>query len=267
MKSRLIILTALLSLFIGGNAFGWGRDIHATIAYIAERHLTPEAKQNIEACIEGRSIVYFASWMDNYREETSHWRHSAYYDVNTGKPVGTAYPELSSTIEKLKNYKEMKEDDLKLHIYHLLHALGDFHCPGHTYFQNKDRSWKLNSHYDIVFVDGKVTSFHKVWDTPLMRYPRSAFGYMDFAHSLDCNISQEYIDKVTAGDLYEWLCEVAQESRYIYDVMKKMPKGTPKEELSRMDLEILQNFGELADTQILKGGLRMAKVINDIFGK
>ena len=90
---------------------------------------------------------------------------------------------------------------------------------------------------------------------------------MDFAHSLDCNISQEYIDKVTAGELYDWLCEMSQESRYIYDVMKKMPKGTPKEELSRMDYDILQNFGELADVQILKGGLRMAKVINEIFGK
>lgn len=267
MKSRVIILSALLSLFIGGNAWGWGRDVHATITYIAERHLTPEAKANIEACIDGRSIVYYASWMDNFREESKQWRHSAYYYVETGKPAGTAYPELSTTIKKLGNYKSLSDKELKERIYHLVHALGDFHCPGHTYSQNEDRSWKLNSHYDVVFVDGKVMSYHKIWDTNLIRYLHPSFGYMDFAHSLDCNISQEYIDRVTAGGLYEWLCDTYQCSKYIYDVMKKMPKGTPKEELSRMTLDQVQEFNTLADEQILKAGLRMAKVINEAFGK
>lgn len=267
MKTRITILATLLTLMVGTNAWGWGRDIHATIAYIAERHLTPKAKENIEACIDGRSIVYFASWMDNYREESKMWRHSAYYHVDTHKPVGTAYPELSTTIEKLNDYKSLSEQDCKMRIYHLVHALGDFHCPGHTYFQNDDRSFKLNSHYDIVFVDKKVMSFHAIWDTNIMRYLRSAYGYMDFAHALDCNISQEYIDKVTAGGLYEWLCDMAEECAYIYEVVPKKEKGTPKEELSQVSLDTLQDFGCLADRAILKAGLRMAKVINEAFGK
>lgn len=47
-----------------GTAFGWGKSGHDAIAYIAECNLTPKAKKNIEKYLDGRSIVYYASWMD-----------------------------------------------------------------------------------------------------------------------------------------------------------------------------------------------------------
>lgn len=267
MKTKLTILTIALSVFAASTAWGWGRDAHATIAYIAERHLTPEAKQNIEAQIDGRSIVYYASWMDNHREEVRQWRHSAYYDPITHKPTGTAYTELNTTIEKLRDYKSLSERKRKEHIYHLVHAMGDFHCPGHTYLLSADGKTKVNTHYDVVGHDGKVTRFHTVWDLHVIRHFHSTFGYMDFAHSLDNNLSQDYIDHVTAGNLYDWLCETCNESLWIYDMVPKKPKGTPKAELSRINIVQLQEMGLLADRQIVKAGLRLAKVINEVFGE
>ena len=50
-----------------GTAFGWGKSGHDAIAYIAECNLTPKARKNIEKYLDGRSIVYYASWMDVYR--------------------------------------------------------------------------------------------------------------------------------------------------------------------------------------------------------
>jgi hypothetical protein len=266
-KTRFTILATLLTLMVGTNAWGWGRDVHATITYIAERHLTPQAKANIEACIDGRSIVYYASWMDNHQEESKMWRHSSYYDKDTHKPVGTAYTELSTTIEKLGDYKSLSETECRHRLYHLLHALGDFHCPGHTYVQSADRSFKRNTHYNVVWIDNKETSYHTVWDILLVRYLRSAFGYMDFGHSLDCNIPQQYVEQVTAGTLYDWMCETANRCVHIYDKFPKRKKGTPKEELGHFDLDLVQEYSRLADEQILKAGLRMAKVLNESFGK
>lgn len=267
MKTKLTILTVVFSVIAASNAWGWGRVPHSVITYIAERHLTPEAKQNIESIIDGRSIVYYASWMDNHSTEVKQWRHSSYYHPETHKPTGTAYTELNTTIEKLQNYKALPEKELKERIYHLLHALGDFHCPGHSYLLSDDRSLKVNTHYDVVFINGKVMSYHSVWDTLVVGHFHSTFGYMDFGHSLDNNLSQDYIDHVTAGTLYDWLCETCNESLWIYDAAPKKPKGTPKEELSKLNIVQLQEMGELADKQMLKAGLRMAKVINDIFGK
>ena len=50
-------------------SFGWGRREHSTIAYIAESHLTPKAKKAISEILEGKSIVYYASWLDDYRKQ------------------------------------------------------------------------------------------------------------------------------------------------------------------------------------------------------
>ena len=47
-----------------GTAFGWGKSGHDAIAYIAECNLTPKARKNIEKYLDGRSIVYYAAWID-----------------------------------------------------------------------------------------------------------------------------------------------------------------------------------------------------------
>ena len=56
MKKNFLLLTAVLLCWCG-SAFAWGKSGHDAIAYIAERHLTPKAKKNIEKYLDGRSIV------------------------------------------------------------------------------------------------------------------------------------------------------------------------------------------------------------------
>ena len=265
-----IIVTALVAMLAATtsyNALGWGRDVHSTIAYIAELNLTPKAKANIEAAIGGRSIVYYASYMDNHRPELP-YRHSSYNDPDTGRPVGDGIKEISATIEALSHYRDLPDSTLKKRIYHLVHVMGDFHCPGHTYFlRESPKKKKTNTHYDVVYINGNVMSYHTVWDTYVVRHFHSSYGYMDFAHSLNQGLTQEYIDRITAGNIEDWLIDVCAAARPIYDAVPRKPKGTPKEELSKITLPQLQEFSELADEYIIRAGLRMAKVINDSFGK
>ena len=114
------IITTLALVFIVGSSnlcFGWGRDAHAAIAYIAERHLTPTAKANIEKCIDGNSIVYYASWLDNHRAEHKSWSklaHVAHYNVDTCDPIGRPYKQMKETINKLKKYQELPDSALKV---------------------------------------------------------------------------------------------------------------------------------------------------------
>ena len=76
MKKSFLLLTAMLLCYCG-TAFGWGKSGHDAIAYIAECNLTPKARKNIEKYLDGRSIVYYASWMDLYR-------HTPAYKVTSG---------------------------------------------------------------------------------------------------------------------------------------------------------------------------------------
>ena len=59
-----IIFIALTLIMCSQAAFGWGRVGHATIAKIAQDHLTPKARQIIDEYLDGESIVKYASYAD-----------------------------------------------------------------------------------------------------------------------------------------------------------------------------------------------------------
>ena len=61
------IFAILGCLLISFTASGWGREGHETVAKIAENNLKPSVKKKIEKYLGGKSIVYYAKWMDDYR--------------------------------------------------------------------------------------------------------------------------------------------------------------------------------------------------------
>ena len=63
---RFLILCITISL-ISTTAYGWGRREHAAVAKIAENHLTPKAKEMLHKYMHRRSLVYYASYADDYQ--------------------------------------------------------------------------------------------------------------------------------------------------------------------------------------------------------
>jgi hypothetical protein len=93
---------------------------------------------------------------------------------------------------------------------------------------------------------------------------------MDWGHALDSSVSQEYIDSITAGSLKDWMRDIATKTQKEYRIYEKVPqkdKDAADNELSVVDGDMMNEFYEVAAKQILIGGLRMAKVINEIFGE
>ena len=85
-KLLLLLFAAALSLSASEPARAWGREGHETIAKIAERNLTKRAKKRIEKYLGGHSVVYYAKWMDEYRQTpeyafTNDW-HTAPVDAD-----------------------------------------------------------------------------------------------------------------------------------------------------------------------------------------
>ena len=113
-------------------------------------------------------------------------------------------------------------------------------------------------------------SYHKLWDSGIVQMSQPGWGYMDWGHALDSSVSQEYIDSITAGSLKDWMRDIATKTQQQYQIFQKAPKkdkDCADSELSVVDRDMMNEFSEVAAKQILIGGLRMAKVINDIFGK
>ena len=72
MKKIIITLLSITMLLNATNAFAWGAKGHDIVAAIAEQHLTRKAKKNISKLLDGKSIVYYSSWMDNI-QNSPYW--------------------------------------------------------------------------------------------------------------------------------------------------------------------------------------------------
>ena len=69
MKRPILLLALAATLCATQNLFAWGRLGHATVARIAEEHLTKKARANLDKWLDGESIVYYASWLDDYKPQ------------------------------------------------------------------------------------------------------------------------------------------------------------------------------------------------------
>ena len=91
MKRLLTLLAVVLAYAATQSASAWNNIGHATIAVIAERHMTEEAKEKCRAYLK-HNLPYYSAWMDYWRncpgfEHTSSW-HSVPVDVNNKQIKG-----------------------------------------------------------------------------------------------------------------------------------------------------------------------------------
>ncbi len=272
-RTIFFLLAAVMTAGCYVEAAAWGRDAHAAIAYIAECNLTPRAKANVEKCIDGNSIVYYSSWLDYHRKEHKAWdkrRHTCDFDFDTNRPYGRPLKHLNEYIKNLKDYENLTDSARKFNIYALVHVMGDYHCPGHADFKKEGVEDKIRTSRNNVRLlnEKKPIKYHTVWDTPVVTYNHGDWGYIEFARVLD-NIPQSEKDAITAGTVEDWLTDSAARSKVIYEWYDCMRdnRGDEFEKLPHVDKKRLNDFGDLACDQIERAGLRLAKVLNDLFDK
>ena len=66
------ILSSILFLILTLQLSAWGGRAHDVIAQIAEKNLTPNARAEVARLLNGRSMVYYAMWMDNIRSDSTY---------------------------------------------------------------------------------------------------------------------------------------------------------------------------------------------------
>jgi hypothetical protein len=81
------VLISLFLLIVPINSFAWGGDGHKIVANIAEARLTPAAKAQVQALLDGAHLADVASWADEVRRDrpaTSRWHYvDIPYDANS----------------------------------------------------------------------------------------------------------------------------------------------------------------------------------------
>lgn len=247
----LICLPALL-------AFGWGQKGHDVTAYIAECHLSQAAADSVSAILDGKSLVYWANWLDNasyqpdYRyTKTWHYKNVdedvAYEDAPLN-PAGDCVTAIQEQLEILASDNATRQQKaLALKI--MTHLVGDLHQPMHLGHLS-DRG---GNEIKIKFFD-RDANLHSVWDTSL---PEAAhkWSYSEWQQQLD-RLSPQAEAAVVAGSPDDWAKESVEIAGRIY---KYFPKG------SRMSYNQIAYWTPVVEQRFLYGGLRLASLLNAVF--
>ncbi len=268
---KLIVLTLCL-MTLNQSAWAWARQGHATIAKIAENHLTPKAKKQIAKYLHGKSIVAYASYADDYKNklpvdlgfEPTDWKRVTTYphtfEANDdctpyrgierdGKYVKNCIYYIEKFAEDLRHPENLTDSARIMHIALIVHFVGDMHCPEHIRYPED----QTIGYYDVTF-RGKPIRFHTLWDSQVLSI-KHPWGFLDTAYLLDC-CSPKEIEAITAGTPWDWGTDSARASRHVHEVKEGAVLG--------MDY-ILDNLA-LTESQIRNAGYRLAKLLNEIFG-
>ena len=269
MKRVIFILCAALALSLSHLSFAWGPKGHDVVAAIAEQNLTRKAKKALDEILDGKSIVYYSSWMDNiqnspyWESSYSHTKTWHYANVDKGytyqtmpkNDKGDVVTALNMVTKELTENAAALTDSMKVdYVKMIIHMVGDLHCPMHA-GRLSDRGGN-----DLkVKWFGQKTSLHSVFDSKMIDSARR-WGYQEWADQLDRK-DKKYKKAVMLGTYEDWFLVTVQNAARIYDYVERLDKHTPN-----LSYQFVYDFSPMLEESLLLGGYRLAYVLNSIFG-
>ena len=262
---RIALLTFALLALIAHDALGWGRLGHYTAAEIAERHLTPEAKRNIERYTNGTPLAEYSVWMDQvakvqpYKKLLHGW-HASIADTKckSTPEVRAEYRKSRDGVtameyfaEELRNREQLSDSVVLAAIKCIVHIIPDYHCPAHVRFTD----YKNNGGFDVIFYNKRV-QYHKVWDSGVITRGRKIKDYKKYADVLD-TYTKKQIARATKGDAQDWFERAAQQVR---PTIHSVKAGDTLGE------EWVQEVLPFSEQLLKESGYRLAKALNTLFG-
>jgi hypothetical protein len=262
-KKFLITIVMCFTIGVGQQALAWGVIGHRVVAEIAQRHLSKKAKKAIAELIGNEGLAYWANWSDFVKSDTTgKWKaadpwHYVNIAGNLPKqkfmdslPLLKA-PNLYGQIQALQ--ADMKNTALPLQtrkeaFVFILHLVGDLHQPLHV-----GRAEDLGGNRISVYWFEKKTNLHSLWDNDLVTFQQ--YGYKEFADVLNV-ASKEQVTAWQSTPLSEWFYDTYQLANRVYATV------SPEE---RLGFKYNYIFQQSLEQQLLKGGVRLAALLNQTF--
>lgn len=254
--TRFILLGAWLLAVQG--AFAWGQKGHDITACIAECHLKPAAAKKIDRILGGYSPVYYANWLDNasHTPAYAHTKTWHYLNVDEGEtfesmpenPAGDVLKAVEQLVRELRS-KRLTAGEEQIRLRMLIHLVGDMHCPMHL-----GHASDLGGNRVSVRFFGRGTNLHTVWDTSLVEAAHN-WSYTEWQREID-RLAKRDRQAVCEGSIEDWFAETVDICGRVYE---EIPAGT------NLSYDEVARYAPLIEEQLLKGGLRLAAILNSIY--
>ncbi len=245
------------------QSIAWGMLGHRIVGEIADSYLSKKAKKEIYKILGTESIAMSSNWADfiksdpaygylynwhfiNFNSGLSQLQFQSYLDTDTATD---AYTRINFMVAELKK-KDLPQDKKILYLRMLIHVVGDIHQPMHV-----GRLEDLGGNKIRVLWFRDSANLHQVWDDRLINHQQ--LSYTEYATAIN-HTSKQQVSQWQAEPLGSWLFQSYQLAQKIYSDIK-----TPDQ---RLDYKYNFNYLDTLNNQLLKGGVHLAGLLNEIFG-
>ena len=260
MKLRISVLFLFVSLFVyaNDNELFWGQTGHRVVGEIAYQNLTNKAKRNLEKLLGSEGLALISTYADEIKSDKKYndfrpWHYVNFkdgdtYETSEKNPKGDLITGIKKCQEVISDPKASKEDKI-FYLKMLVHLVGDLHQPLHI-----GRASDRGGNSIKVEWFWKGTNLHSIWDTKMIE----SYGmtYTELTSNLN-KFSKAQVKSIQKGSVLDCVNETRVITMKVYDSAKSDDK---------LSYRYMYDHFSTVKSQLQKGGLRLAKVLNELFG-
>jgi hypothetical protein len=241
-----------------GNTIDWGATGHRVVGEVAQKHLSRKTKIEINKLLNGASLAFVSTYADEIKSDVRYREFGPWHYVNF--PFNSKYEEhpksdkgdiivaINTCVEILKNEKSTQEEKV-FYLKLLVHFIGDLHQPLHVGLA-EDRG---ANNFQVRWFD-EGTNLHTVWDTNII--DSYNMSYTELAENTNV-LSGEELNNIKSGNVIDWMYESRE---LCQDIYSKTKVG------ENLSYNYMYEYVNVVRGQLQKGGIRLATLLNDIFG-
>ncbi len=242
----------------------WGQNGHRIVGEIATRHLSEEAAAAVEALIGPIDLAQAGTWADEIRSDST-WDHAApwhYITIEDDQTLETAprNPD-GDIVEAMERFEAVLRDPKADHeaqaqaLKFMVHFVGDVHQPLHV-----GRGADRGGNGITVYWFGDRTNLHSVWDTRIIENQHLSFT--EFTRFID-HATEAQVAAWQRASYADWVAESKALRDFVYD----FGPDNEGEETPRLGYGYAYRATPVVRQRLLQAGIRLAGLLNDIFGK
>jgi hypothetical protein len=251
------LFVLLFTLCISFESLGWGQTGHRTIGLIAEYHLTKKAKKSIGKILKGQSIAMVSTFMDEIRSDSTYdqlapWHYCTIPDGKSYEEVGT--PQEGDIIFAIDYFintlttRKFEIEDEEFALKCLIHLIADIHQPLHV-GNGQDRG---GNDVEVEYF-WRTSNLHRVWDSGIIDAQNLSYTeYAAWIHIPGMLDKEEWIK----SNIKDWAYESMSYRNKVYDL--------PEDK--KINYQYNYYNIDLVNLRLLQAGIRLAKILNDIYG-
>ncbi|NNK18057.1 MAG: S1/P1 nuclease [Maribacter sp.] len=254
---KILLLLFLSAQFSFASTIFWSKTGHRVIGEVAQEELSGRARRAITKLLDGQSMASISNFADEIKADRRYREFSAWHYVNI--PINKSYSDIEPSkygdlvtgiqkcIAMVENEKNTKEDRV-FYLKMLVHLVGDLHQPMHV-GRVEDKGGN-----DIQLQwFGKGSNLHRVWDSNMIN--DYGLSYTELTASLPV-LNKKEKKALQSGTVLEWVSESQEIANKLYTsvgIGEKLAYGYS------------YTWWSTVENQLQKGGLRLAKVLNELF--